>query len=82
VYSCYNLTQTIKEGDKQIKKQKYYWQTASDIKYGFLKSSLNQLGKYWQSPVELNPDDKIWGFEKLLELRFGKEKDGQLETSK
>ena len=73
-YHCYNLTQTIKEGDKQVKKQKYYWQTASDTKYGFLKSSLNQLGKHWQSPIELDPSQTPWGFEKLLELRFGKEK--------
>ena len=82
VYSCYNLTQTVKEGDKQVKKQKYYWQTASDIKYGFLKSSLNQLGKYWQSPVELNPDDKVWGFEKLLDLRFGNSTDSNIEPVK
>ena len=73
-YHCYNLTQTIKEGAETKKKQKYYWQTASDTKFGFLKSSLNQLGHYWQSPVELNPSETPWGFEKLLELRFGKEK--------
>jgi hypothetical protein len=71
-YHCYNLTQTIKEGDKQVKKQKYYWQTASDTKFGFLKSSLNQLGHYWQSPIELDPSVAPWGFEKLLKLRFGK----------
>lgn len=70
-YACYNLTQTIKEGNETKKKQKYYWQTASDAKLGFLKSSLNQLGKYWQSPIELNPDNKVWGFEELLNLRFG-----------
>lgn len=70
VYSCYNLTQTIKEGTEVKKKQKYYWQTASDAKFGFLKSSLNQLGKYWQSPIELNPSESSWGFQKLLDLRF------------
>lgn len=70
VYHCYNLTQTIKEGAEVKKKQKYYWQTASDAKFGFLKSSLNQLGKYWQSPIELNPSESSWGFQKLLDLRF------------
>lgn len=72
-YHCYNLTQTVKEGNNVKKVQKYYWQTASDSKFGFLKSSLNQLGKYWQSPIELNTDEKIWGFQKLLDLRFGPE---------
>jgi hypothetical protein len=38
-----------------------------------LGSSLNQLGKYWQSPVEVNPSEKVWGFQKLMELRFGKD---------
>lgn len=68
-----NETQTVKEGNNVKKVQKYYWQTASDNKYGFLGSSLNQLGKYWQSPIELNVDDKSWGFQKLLDLRFGKD---------
>jgi hypothetical protein len=72
-FHCTNQTENRKEGNELKKVQKYYWQTASDTKLGFLGSSLNQLGKYWQSPVELNPDDKVWGFEKLLELRFGKE---------
>ena len=71
VYHCYNMTQTIKEGANVIKKQKYYWQTASDNKLGFLGSSLNQLGKYWQSPVEIDPSQEVWGFQKLLDLRFG-----------
>jgi len=71
VYHCYNMTQTIKEGNNVIKKQKYYWQTASDNKLGFLGSSLNQLGKYWQSPVEIDPSQEVWGFQKLLDLRFG-----------
>jgi hypothetical protein len=73
VYSCYNLTQTIKEGDKPVKRQKYYWQTVSDAKLGFIGSSLNQLGKYWSSPIELNPSESSWGFSKLLDTRFGKE---------
>ena len=72
-YHCYNLTQNIKENDKTVKKQVYYWQTAADAKFGFLKSSLNQLGKYWSSPIELNPSEASWGFKKLLDLRFGGE---------
>lgn len=68
VYYCYNVTETRKEG----KRQAYYWQTASDSKLNFVGSSLNQLGKYWQSPVELDPLAVIWGFQKLLDLRFTK----------
>lgn len=71
VYRAYNVTEKTKEGGKV---QRYYWQTVSDDKLDFLGSSLNQLGKYWQSPIELNPEDKIWGFEKLLNLRFGEPK--------
>lgn len=70
VYYCYNVTERGKEKDTNVKRQVYYWQTAADSKLNFIGSSLNQLGKYWQSPIELNPDDSIWGFQKLLELRF------------
>ncbi|KKN39826.1 hypothetical protein LCGC14_0739380 [marine sediment metagenome] len=60
-------------------KPNYYWTTAGGGKELFLKSTLNHLGEYWEDPIELSvPKDTSgatpWGFQRLLEKRFGKEK--------
>jgi len=54
----------------------YSWLTTGTGKFDFLKSSLNQLGRYWTDPVELEPSldgSKPWGFSELIERRFKKE---------
>ncbi len=57
----------------------YSWMTAGGGKYRFLKSTLNHLGEYWKDPFKIVvPKDTSgaspWGFQRLLEMRFGKEK--------
>jgi hypothetical protein len=66
-YHSYHLT------DREEKKERYFWHTKGFDRFDFMKSSLNQLGKYWTDPIEINLDEKPAGFQKLLELRFGKE---------
>lgn len=51
----------------------YFWKTAGSGRYQFIKSSLNQFGKYWKSPFEVNLEATPAGFQKLLDLRYGKE---------
>ena len=39
-----------------------------------MKSSINNpLGKYWTDPIEIDLSTEPAGFQKLLELRFGKD---------
>lgn len=51
---------------------RYYWTTKGTGRWDFLKSTLNQLGKYWEDPVEIDFDNKLVGFTDLLERRFKK----------
>ena len=49
----------------------------------FVKSALNQLGKYWGNPVPINLDDPPVGFERLMAYRKGELKwEGKLEAAK
>lgn len=60
-------------------KLRYYWTTAGTGRWDFLKSTLNQLGRYWSDPIEIDFDKPPVGFKKLLLKRFpdGKgERDG------
>jgi len=66
VYLTYHAT------DEKSKHEKYYWHTSGFGRYDFMKSSLNQLGKYWDDPVEIDLDEAPAGFNKLLMLRFDK----------
>jgi hypothetical protein len=66
-YHAYHLT------DKESKKERYFWHTKGFDRFDFMKSSLNQLGKYWSDPIEIDLSEPVSGFQKLLELRFGKE---------
>ena len=66
-YYCYR-----KEGPKGTSSGlKYYWITGGTGEMDFFKSSLNQFGKYWRDPVEVDLDKKPAGFQMLLEKRFG-----------
>jgi len=51
---------------------RYYWQTMGSGKNEFFKSSVNQLGKFWEDPIGINFDSKAIGFKDLFERRFGK----------
>ncbi len=56
---------------------RYFFQTTSSgDRRPYIKSALNQLGRYWKDPVELDFDQPLKGFELLLEKRFGKEGGG------
>ena len=59
--------------DKIKDKIVYYWTTGGTGKYEFFKSALNTKGKYWTDPFIVDFDHPPVGFQKLLELRFGKE---------
>lgn len=52
----------------------YLWNTAGAGRWDFLKSSLNTLGAYWSDPIKLDFKDPPVGFQRLLKLRFGKER--------
>lgn len=67
------LTTTIRGSDG---KTKYLWQTqGGGDRRPFMKSSLNQLGRYWIDPVEIKFDKELRGFELLIEKRFGKKQE-------
>lgn len=61
--------------DEKTKKitTRYYWYTDKVPKRNYLKSSMNQLGKYWDGPIELDFSKEFCGFEDLLIRRFGNE---------
>ena len=55
-------------------KLSYYWQTKGSGRNEFFKSTLNQLGKYWDDPIllDFNKEGPV-GFADLFQRRFGKE---------
>ena len=63
---CYYCS---REKDKNGK-LRYYWTTAGAGRWDFLKSTLNQLGKYWEDPIEVNFKKEAVGFGDLLGRRF------------
>lgn len=70
-YHCYHAS------DEKTGKEKYFWHTSGFGRFDFMKSSLNNpLGKYWTDPIEIDLSVEPAGFQKLLELRFGK-KEGE-----
>ena len=58
-----------REKDKNGK-LRYYWLTAGAGRWDFLKSTLNQLGKWWEDPIEIDFSKKEVGFADLLGRRF------------
>lgn len=50
---------------------RYYWQTAGSGRQEFFKSSLNQLGKFWEDPIPIRFDEEgPTGFADLFKRRF------------
>ncbi len=69
-YHAYHVT------DEKTHKQKYFWHTSGFGRFDFMKSSLNcPSGKYWTDPIEIDLGAEPAGFQKLLELRFGKKEE-------
>lgn len=73
-YYCWR-DQRIKDGKT---KHKFFWSTQGTGKREYLKSSLNQLQKYWNDPIEVDFSKEFTGFEALLIKRFGKEAEEDL----
>ena len=69
---CYSCS---REKDKNSR-LRYYWKTAGAGRWDFLKSTLNQLGKWWEDPIEIDFNKENVGFADLLGRRFleGEEK--------
>lgn len=67
---------TYREFDSEAKRMRYFWKTAGSGSQEFFKSSLNQLGRYWVDPIEIDFDKKPVGFEDLWQRRFGPAKGG------
>lgn len=54
-------------------KLSYFWQTKGSGRNEFFKSTLNQLGKYWEDPIQLDfESDGPVGFADLFERRFAR----------
>ena len=62
-YFCYH-----RDDDKG--KRRYYWNTGGTGRWDFLKSTLNQLGRWWEDPIEINFKKEAVGFGDLLGRRF------------
>jgi len=65
-YECKKM-----DGDDGVE---YHWYTIGTGRSDFIKSSINSLGDYWEDPIIINFKEEPVGFQKLLGLRFGKEK--------
>lgn len=64
-YYCYRVR------DDEAKRLRYFWQTGGSGKQEFFKSSLNNLGRYWTDPIELDFEVAgAKGFELLAQKRF------------
>ena len=72
--SWFNETYYCHREQGKDNKINYFWTTAGTGKYDFFKSTLNNKQKFWKDPIEIDFDKSPVGFEKLIELRFGKEK--------
>lgn len=66
-YYCWRESQ-VKDGKLGYQ---FFWTTQGTKKREYLKSSMNQLQKYWSDPVEVNFSKERVGFVDLLHRRFG-----------
>jgi hypothetical protein len=73
---CYRCSSEKKKAGKVG----FFWETTGFGKWDFLKSTLNNLGKYWKDPIEIDFNIEPVGFDKLLGLRFAEEEDGRGDT--
>ena len=62
-YHCF------REKDKDGK-VKYYWTTMGSGRWDFLKSTMNQLGKFWTDPISIDFSKSPVGFQDLWGRRF------------
>ncbi|KKK49670.1 hypothetical protein LCGC14_3132750, partial [marine sediment metagenome] len=69
---------SYKRQNDKTHEDEYYWHTSGFGRYDFMKSSLNKRGDFWKNPVRIDLNKPPVGFEKLLDLRFGK-KEGKDE---
>ncbi len=65
---------TEKSFDDKKGRNKYFIHTSGHDRYDFFKSALNQLGRFWKDPVEIDLNQDPCGMELMLDYRFGKEK--------
>lgn len=49
---------------------KYLWMTKGSGKLEYFKSTLNNLGKYWEDPIVIDFNEKPVGFADLFQRRF------------
>lgn len=61
---------SYREWDEEEGRMRYFWRTAGSGSQEFFKSTLNQLGKYWKDPIELNFERPPCGFADLWQRRF------------
>jgi len=60
-----------RDWNKETKKYKFFWQTQGSGTREYLKSSMNQLQKYWSDPIRVDFKKAPTGFQDLLVRRFG-----------
>jgi len=70
-YYCWR-EQQVKDGEV---KYRFFWTTQGTKRREYLKSSMNQLQKYWNDPIEIDFSAPKVGFVDLLERRFGTSED-------
>lgn len=61
---------------------RFFWSTQGSGRREYLKSSMNQLQRFWNDPIELDFDKEFVGFEDLLVRRFGKVAEEDLRARK
>lgn len=65
---------TYSNFDSERQRTRYGWYTAGSGKLNFFKSSLNNLGRFWTDPIELDFDKSPQvGFRDILTRRYGAE---------
>lgn len=52
-------------------KHRFFWSTQGSGRRDYLKSSMNQLGRYWKDPIEIDFSKEFVGFGDILRRRFG-----------
>lgn len=57
------------------KKDAYFWSTKPFGRHSFLKSAMNQLGRYWDGDIPIDFSSPPTGFELLLQQRFSQKGD-------
>lgn len=81
IASWFNESYETKAPTMKSGKPEYLINTFGSGRFGFVKSALNQLGKYWGNPVKIDFSDEPVGFARLMAYRTGELKwEGGLES--